>query len=83
MATIKELTDIVKGQADVVRTQLSSQHEAQQANRQHIDVSEMANIDTLKLPQVVLPRLYRKARIATWPFSGSAHYFIKIFWRST
>ena len=67
MATIEELTGIVKGLADVVKSQLSSQHEAQEANRQHIDalaktVSEMAshsasssNVDTLKLPQVVLP----------------------------
>ena len=68
MATIEELTGIVKGLVDVVKSQLSSQHEAQEANRQHIDalaktVSEMAshsasssNVDTLKLPQVVLPR---------------------------
>ena len=50
-----------------MKSQLSSQHEAQEANHQHIDalaktVSEMAfhsasssNVDTLKLPQVVLP----------------------------
>ena len=68
MATIEELTGIVKGLADVVKSQLSSQHEAQEAKRQHIDalaktVSEFAshsasssNVDTLKLPQVVLPR---------------------------
>ena len=68
MATIEELTGLVKGLADVLKSQLSSQHEAQDANRQHIDalaktVSEMAthsasssNVDILKLPQVVLPR---------------------------
>ena len=68
MATIEELTGIVKGLADVVKSPLLSQHEAQEANRQHIDalaktVSERAshsasssNVDTLKLPQVVLPR---------------------------
>ena len=37
MATIEELTGIVKGLADVVKSQLSSQHEAQEASRQHID----------------------------------------------
>ena len=67
MATIEKLTGIVKGLADVVKSQLSRQHEAQEANRQHIDalaktVREMAfhsasssNDDTLKFPQVVLP----------------------------
>lgn len=68
MATIEELTGVVKGLADVVKSQQLSQHDAQEANRQHIDalakkVSEMAthsasssNLDTLNLPQLVLHR---------------------------
>jgi hypothetical protein len=68
MTTVEELTGIVKGLADVVKSQLSSQHEAQEVNRQHIEalaktVSDLASnstntssVDTLKLPQVVLPR---------------------------
>ena len=68
MAAIEKLTGIVKGLANVVKSRLSSQHEAREANRQHIDalaktVSEVvshsassSNVDTLKLPQVVLPR---------------------------
>ena len=60
--------DIVKGLANVVKSQQLSQHNAQEANRQHIDalakkVSEMAthsasssNVDTLNVPQLVLHR---------------------------
>ena len=68
MTTVEELTGFVKGLADIVKSQLSSQHEAQEVNRQHIEalaktVSDLASnstntssVDTLKLPQVVLPR---------------------------
>ena len=68
MATVEELTGIVKGLADVVKSQLTSQHEAHEANRQNIEalaktVAELAtnstsssSVDTLKLPQVVLHR---------------------------
>ena len=68
MATTEELTGIVKGLADEVKYQQLSQHDAQEANRQHIDalakkVSEMAthsasasNVDTLNVPQLVLHR---------------------------
>jgi hypothetical protein len=37
MATVEELTGIVKGLADVVKSQLTNQHDAQEANRQHIE----------------------------------------------
>jgi hypothetical protein len=68
MATVEELTGLVKGLADVVKSQLTNQHDAQEANRQHIEalaktVADLAtnspsssHVDTLKLPQVVLPR---------------------------
>ena len=68
MATIEELSGIVKGLADVVKSQLTNQHDAQEANRQHVEalaktVADLAtnspsssHVDTLKLPQVVLPR---------------------------
>ncbi len=58
----------LKGLGDVVKSQLSCQHKAHEVNRQKIEalaktVSDLASnsmntssINTLKLPQVVLPR---------------------------
>ncbi|CAB4010120.1 retrovirus poly [Paramuricea clavata] len=73
MATVEELTGIVKGLANVGKSQLlANQHDAQEANRQHIEaltktVADLAtnfpsssHVDTLKLPQVVLPRYTAK-----------------------
>jgi hypothetical protein len=95
MATVEELTGIVKGLADVVKSQLTNQHDAQEANWQHIEalaktVADLAtnspsssHVDTLKLPQVVLPCYTGKPDEQLDRFLWPAYNAIKIFWSSS